>query len=113
MLVARLIGRNEDGTRAINRIPIHNFTSLMKLVAMGDMTAADARDTIPQVSRGGVGLDAGERADALSLLNSITNAGSATNRMVRADKIESALILGEAGATAFRLPSLIHTYLGI
>lgn len=110
-LYERLIGNDDAGNRVGGRIPPHGFSATMGEFARGRINGAQAQAAIEAMS--GLPLDAGEVAEAQTLLGTITNAGNATAKLARAKEIDDVLMLGELGAPAYDTPSEIKARLGV
>lgn len=108
-LYDRLIGFNDAGDRVDNKIPLHQFASLLAEFGRGKLTGQQAQDAI--VALTGAPLDAAGIAEATTLLQTI--AGTAVAKLARAVEIQDVLILGEGRIVQYDTPAEIKVRLGV
>jgi hypothetical protein len=104
-LYARILG--VDGAA---KVPVHSFVATLGEFARGRMTGAQAQAAIEAVS--GEPLAPDEVTTAQGILASVTSAGNATARVLRAIEVNDVLLLGEAGA-AYTTPAAMADRIGV
>lgn len=104
-LYERLMG----WTEADAKIPVHQFTGIMGEFARGRLTGAQAQAAIVSVS--GAPLEPESVTEAVALLATVTGAGNATARLLRALEIDHVLLLAEVRAAGYDTPAAIRARL--
>lgn len=109
-LYDRLLGRNDAGVEVEDKIPVHAFQAVMAERARARLTTNNAaRDCLNSMIS--APLTAGEEAEAVTLLNTIS--GTALVKIARAKEIDDVLMLAEHRALGYTTPTLVKTRLGV
>jgi hypothetical protein len=109
-LIERLMGI--DPSRP--KIPVHAFQALAAEWAKGQITGAQANAGVASAS--GVGLDAGESAEAQALVSSVptgTTAANKADRALRLLEIDEVLLLADANIAPYDVAAAVRTRLGL
>lgn len=109
-LVERLMGID-----ARPKIPVHGFQAVLAEWARGNLTGAQAQAAIASLS-GGVNLDAGETAEAQTLVNSVPTGSTAAAQAARALRIiemDQVWLLADAAVPPYNTAAAIRTRLGL
>lgn len=111
-LYERLIGRDDLGNIVEGRIEVRFFGAMMGEVARGSITKPRAGAIIAEVT--GVPLTPSEQTEALALLDSILNLGTAAAKLARAKEIDDILGLAVFGKVLeYDTPTELRTRLGM
>ena len=109
-LYLRLLGIDPDNPK----IPIHAFQSIVALWAKGNMTLAQARAGITQVS--GAALTTAEETETQTLVNSVPTGSTTANQAARALRllhIDEVLLCADQKIPPFDTEAGIKAALGV
>lgn len=113
-LYDRLMGRDDAGNLVANKIPIHQFQAAAAEWARGRITGAQANTIIQTVS--GAALDAGEQAEAQTLVNTVqpgTTTANKADRAMRWFEIDQILMLADSNVPGYDTPTAVKAKLGV
>lgn len=107
-LIERLMGIESP------KIPVHQFQSILAEWARGNMTGQQALDAVIFLS--GSGLNAGEIAEAQTLVNSVPTGTTSllkAERALRIQEIDQVFLLVDIQCPPYNNPATVRTRLGI
>jgi hypothetical protein len=107
-LYDRLMGLGGDDP-AQSKLSVHTFTATLGEFARGVISGAQAQAIIDADT--GAPLDPAGIAEAQALLATVT--GSATNKLMRAKRIEDALLLAERRVPGYDTVAAVKAKLGV
>lgn len=109
--VERLMGVEVDVNGS--KLPVHPTSALMREVARGRITGAQAVTELDALLPATDPLRPADKTEANLLLGQITSAGNVTAQLVVAGRIDDQFLLAESGAPGWNTPAKVRAKLGL